>query len=259
MVLEQIDRSAAPAAGASEKTLRVLQAALEHPRFTDIVAEAGLAKATVHRILATLVEQEFIAGDADHGYRAGPSLLALAGRALASVDISSIADPIVTELVERVDCTVHVGVLTESEMVYVIRKDASKPYRMRSRVGLGIPLHSSGMGKAVLATWAPERVDALVAREGLPARTADTITTAEGLHEELARVAARGYAMDLGENEVGTVCVSAAIRDHTGEARYGLSISSIALEHPGTTIESLAPAAVEAAEAISRMLGAPGA
>lgn len=259
MVLEQIDRSAAPAAGASEKTLRVLSAALEHPRFTDIVAEAGLAKATVHRILATLVEQEFIAGDADHGYRAGPSLLALAGRALASVDISSIADPIVADLVARVDCTVHVGVLTDAEMVYVIRKDASKPYRMRSRVGLGIPLHCSGMGKAVLASWSPEQVDALVEREGLPARTADTITTAEALREELARVAARGYAMDLGENEVGTVCVSAAIRDHTGEARYGLSISSIALEHPGTTIEAFAPDAVEAADAISRLLGAPGA
>ncbi|GAA2175529.1 IclR family transcriptional regulator [Agrococcus versicolor] len=259
VVLEQIDRSAAPAAGASEKTLRVLTAALEHPRFTDIVAEAGLAKATVHRILATLVEQDFVAGDADAGYRAGPSLLALAGRALASVDISSIAGPIVADLVARVDCTVHVGVATDAEMVYVIREDASKPYRMRSRVGLGIPMHCSGMGKAVIATWSPDRVDRLVAREGLPARTALTLTTPEALHEELARVAARGYAMDLGENEVGTVCVSAAIRDHTGEARYGLSISSIALEHPGTSIEELAPAAVAAAEQISRLLGAPAA
>ena len=258
MVLEQIDRSPAPAAGASEKTLRVLSAALEHPRFTDIVAESGLAKATVHRILATLVEQDFVAGDADHGYRAGPSLLTLAGRALASVDISSIAEPIVDALVARVDCTVHVGVLTEAEMVYVIRKDASKPYRMRSRVGLGIPMHCSGMGKAVLSSWSPERVDQLVAREGLPARTDQTITTPEALHEELARVAARGYAMDLGENEVGTVCVSAPIRDHTGAVTYGLSISSIALEHPGTTIESLAPDAVAAADEISRLLGAPG-
>lgn len=256
-MLEQIDRSPAPTAGASEKTLRVLSAALANPRFTDIVAEAGLAKATVHRILATLVDQEFIAGDADAGYRAGANLLALAGRALASVDISQIAQPVVDRLVAEVGCTVHVGVAADTEMVYVIRADASKPYRMRSRVGLGIPMHSSGMGKAVMAGWPPERVEDLVARVGLPARTEQTITTLEALAAELDAVRGRGYSLDLGENEVGTVCVSAAIHDHTGAVAYGISISSIALEHPGRTIEELAPFAIRAADEISRELGSP--
>ncbi len=248
-----------PPAGASEKTLLVLAAALAHPRFTDIVAEAGLAKATVHRILGTLVAQHYLGGNSEQGYRAGPNLLALAGRALASVDISQVAGPIVDELAASVDCTIHVGVATESEMVYLIRRDSAKPYRMRSRVGLGVPLHSSGMGKVVLADWAPERVDALAARVGLPRRTDLTITDLGLLHEELARVRERGYSTDLGENETGTVCVSAPIRDHTGAVTHGLSVSSIELEYPGLSIEALAPAAIAAADRISRELGAPGA
>ncbi|PPF43646.1 IclR family transcriptional regulator [Pseudoclavibacter sp. AY1F1] len=255
--MDDLDRSPAPSAGASEKTLLVLAAALAHPRFTDIVAEAGLAKATVHRILGTLVAQEYLGGGAEQGYRAGPNLLALAGRALSSVDISQVASPIVEELAAKVDCTIHVGVATDSEMVYVIRRDAAKPYRMRSRVGLGVPMHSSGMGKAVLADWAPDRVDALAARVGLPRRTDLTITDLDALHEELDRVRERGYSTDLGENEVGTVCVSAPIRDHTGAVTYGLSVSSIELEYPGRTIEELAPIAIAAAERISRELGAP--
>lgn len=64
--------------------------------------------------------------------------------------------------------------------------------------------------------------------------------------------------MDLGENEVGTVCVSAPIRDHTGKVAHGLSISSIALEYPDDTIGQFSEQAKAAAKAISDLLGAPG-
>lgn len=253
----KVDRSPAPGAGASEKTLRVLDAALREPRFTDIVETAGLAKATVHRLLQILVEQEYIAGDAEDGYRAGPNLLSLAGRAFASVDISQIAGPVIDRLVAEVDCTIHVGVASDHEMVYVIRKDASKPYRMRSRVGLGIPMHSTGMGKVVLAYWSDEKLADLIDTVGLPVRTENTITDPDELKAELANIRARGYGFDFSENEPGTVCVSAPIRDHTGAVTHGLSVSSIALEHPGTTIEQFAPQAIAAANEISRLLGAP--
>lgn len=250
-----LDTRPAPSAGASEKTLRVLEAAILYDRFTDIVEETGLAKATVHRILATLVEQKFITGDSDRGYHPGSRFLGIAGRAISRLDISFIAEPIVEELVREVDCTIHVGVVNGFEMVYVIRKDSSKPYRMASRVGLSMPMHCSGMGKAVLAHWPREQVDRLIAEVGLPARTDRTITDAERLHAELAEVRRRGYALDLGENEPGTVCVSAPIRDHLGHVTYGLSISSIALEHPDSSIEQFAPQAIRAADAISRALG----
>lgn len=247
----------APAGGASQKTLGVLEAALLNDRFTDIVADTGLPKSTVHRILATLVTEGFIAGDTEHGFRAGRRFMTLAGRAISELDMSEIAQPVVDRLVTEVDCTVHVGVASGDAMVYIIRTDSSKPYRMRSRVGLAIPMHSTGMGKAVLASRPASDVEALAARTGLPARTDQTITDLGRLQEELATIRERGYALDLGENEVGTVCVSAPIRDHTGRVTSGVSVSSIALEHPGRTIEELAPFAVAAGDEISRLLGAP--
>ncbi len=250
-----LDTSPAPSMGASEKTLRVLEAAVLHNRFTDIVEETRLAKATVHRILATLVEQEFITGDSDRGFHPGPRLLGIAGRAISRLDITSLAEPIVDALVREVDCTIHVGVVNGFEMVYVIRRDSTKPYRMASRVGLSMPMHCSGMGKVVLASWSAEHVDRFIAEAGLPARTDRTITDPQQLHAELARIRQRGYALDLGENERGTVCVSAPIHDHLGRVTYGLSISSIALEHPGSSIEQFAPQAIAAAQAISRALG----
>lgn len=245
-----------PVPSASQKTLGVLEAALLHERFTDIVDASGLPKSTVHRILASLVDEGFIAGDAERGYRAGARFMTLAGRTLSALDISQLAQPVVDALVAAVDCTVHVGALTGDEMVYIIRTDSSKPYRMRSRVGLAISLHSTGMGKATLADWDADRVVDYAERTGLPARTEATITDITALAAALQEIRADGYALDLGENEVGTVCVSAPIFDHTGRVTHGLSISSLALAHPERSIEELAPAAIAAADEISRLLGA---
>lgn len=240
---------------ASHKLLQVLEAALLQERFTDIVDHTGLAKSTVHRLVATLVEEGFLSGDAEHGYRAGPRFMSLAGRVLTETDITQVAQPVVDRLVAEVDCTVHVGVRAGDEMVYVIRTDSSKPYRMRSRIGLAIPMHSTGMGKAVMATWTDEEVADYAERTGLPSRTATTVRDVDSLRRVLDVVRARGFALDLGENEDGTVCVAAAIHDSTGRATHGLSISSIALEHPGLSIEALAPQAAAAAADISRLLG----
>lgn len=250
------DQRPAQPPSASKRTLDVLEAAVMNERFTDIVDEAGLPKSTVHRLLGLLVEAEFITGDAELGYRAGRRFMTLAGRALSDLDIAALAQPIVDELVADVDCTVHVGAVTGDDMVYIIRTDSSKPYRMRSRVGLSIPMHSTGMGKAVLAHRSADDVRGYAERTGLPRRTDTTLTEIDPLLEELAGVRARGYALDLGENEVGTVCVSAPIFNHRGEPAYGISISSIAVEHPDTSIERFAPQAVAAATEISQLLGA---
>jgi len=240
---------------ASEKTLLVLEAALTHRRFTAVVVATGLAKATTHRILTTLVDRQFVALAVDGSYLPGPKILSLAGRALQSIDISAIAQPFVDDLLEQVHCTVHVGVVNGDEIVYLIRADSDKPYQMPSRVGHAIPMHSSGIGKTVLSGYTDEGLERFVARAGLPYRTERTITTLEGLRAEIAEVRRLGYALDREENVPGVGCVAAPIRDHTGTIKYGLSISTLTLEHTAAQIEAMAGLAIETADRISAALG----
>lgn len=240
---------------ASEKTLLVLEAALTNSRFMDVVEATGLAKATAHRILTTLIDSQFVAVDLDGNYLPGPKILSLAGRALARIDISAIVQPYVDALVERVHCTVHVGVVNGDEIVYLVRTDSDKPYQMPSRVGNAIPMHSSGIGKTILAEYSDDAIARFVARAGLFKRTENTITTLDGLQQELASVRAKGYALDREENVPGVGCVAAPIRDHTGTAKYGLSISTITVEHTPAQIEAMASEAVETANKISAALG----
>jgi DNA-binding IclR family transcriptional regulator len=249
-------RAGAPTiAGASEKTLLVLEAALTHSRFTEVVEATGLAKATTHRILSTLVQRQFVTVDPGGHYLPGPKILSLAGRALQRIDISAIARQFVDELVARSHCTVHLGVANGDEIIYLIRADSDRPYVMPSRVGLSIPMHSTGIGKVVLGSWAEDELERFVARTGLPARTQHTITSLEGLRTEIADVRRLGYALDREENVNGLGCVAAPIRDHTGTVKYGISISTLLIEHTPEQIEAMSGMAVETADKISTALG----
>lgn len=246
------------APGASEKTLLVLEAAMAHGRFTDVVEATGLAKATTHRILATLIDRQFVVLAADGTYLPGPKILSLAGQAMARIDITAIVQPFVDELVERTHCTVHVGVKNGDEIVYLIRADSDKPYLMPSRVGLAIPLHTSGIGKVVLSGFTDQGLERFVERVGLPRRTANTLTTLEELQAEVAEIRRLGYALDREENVPGVACVAAPIYDTTHTVSYGISISTLTLEHSIDQIEAMAPLAIEAARRISAALGHTG-
>jgi len=237
---------ATASASASEKTLLVLEAALTHSRFTEVVAATGLAKATTHRILSTLVERQFVALAADGSYLPGPKILALAGRALARIDISAIARPFVDDLVAASRCTVHLDAVNGDEIVYLIRADSDRPYVMPSRVGLSVPMHCTGVGKVALADRSDDDLARFVARAGLAPRTEHTITTLPELMEELAAVRADGYAVDREEFDEDFCCVAAPVLGDRGALRgiIGLSASTRAFdaEH-----EELAAAAREVA------------
>ncbi|MDQ0823130.1 DNA-binding IclR family transcriptional regulator [Arthrobacter sp. V4I6] len=255
MAGHNIDRVPPASPSTSEKTLIVLAAALEHARFSEVVSATGFPKATVHRIISTLVERQFVTVDPHGNFLPGPSILAMAGKALERIDISSIAQPFVDALVEAIHCTVHMGAISGDSVVYIMRRDSDKPYTMPSRVGHSVPLHTTGIGKAILATYDDEKVDQIMRRAGMPRLTDATIISLDEFKMELQDVRRRGIARDREENVPGIACIAAPVHDHTGVVRYGLSISTLTIEHSEEQIEAMADDLLTAAAAISNALG----
>jgi len=247
---------AAPSPGnAVEKVLAVLEGLADHRRLSDLARSTGLPKSTVHRILQTMVERDFAAFDEANGYGPGPRMLGLAGRTLAEIDASLGAEPVLRRLQERHSATVHMAVLTADEAVYVRKLEGNKPYRMVSRVGMAIPLHCTGIGKALLAGMPDEDVAVLVQRTGLPGRTPQTLTTLEALLADLAAIRDRGWACDMEENEVGIVCVGAAVRDHSGRTSAAISVSQLRSDPTAVDVDVLGPQVAAAAAEVSAGFG----
>ena len=177
---------------ATDKVLAVLQALGEHERLADIAAATGLARSTVHRILQSLVEHRFAIGTGDGRYIGGPVVLTLAGRLMGRFDPAEHADGALRRLRDDTGYTVHLGLLAGDDVVYGAKMEGAKPYRMPSRVGMSVRLHSTGIGKAILAALPEATVRAIVQRTGLEPRTPNTIS------DEAATGAASGAGARAG-------------------------------------------------------------
>jgi len=240
----------------SAKTLAVLQAALDHSRFTDIACAAGLARSTVHRILHGLADGGYLVIDGSGAYHPGPSALHLAASVVARTDVLAIARPVITSLVAAVGATAHLAMRSGDEAVYLWRADSAKPYHLRSRVGARRDLYSTAIGKVMLAGSTDEEVSSYARRNQLVSYTRRTITDPQRLVDEIRRVRSAGWAIDDEENEVGVVCLAAPVAGLTG-VNHAISVSVLALDMPVRDLVSHADQVRSAADAISAKLGAP--
>jgi DNA-binding IclR family transcriptional regulator len=122
-------------------------------------------------------------------------------------------------------------------------------------VGGRAPLHSSAVGKALLAPRPVEEVNRIVAIKGLTRFTDRTIISTEELHEHLAGVRKQGWAMDDEETHLGVRCLASAISDHRGEVVASVGISGPIQRITHDRISFLGQLVKEAATKISRRLG----
>lgn len=242
---------------AIDKALWVLEALAEHESVTKIAAETGLPKSTTHRILQSLAEHGFARPDGGGGYLPGPKILTLAGRMLNRFDPVRQASPVLQRLHDQTGYTVHLAVLNGDEAVYAAKLEGRKPYQMPSRVGMSLWLHTSAIGKAMLAAMPDDVVKGISGRTGLTRRTPATITTQAQLLRHLAVIRQHGFAIDDEENEAGIRCVGAAVFDHTGHVVAGVSISTLTHELSVADAEELGPLVLGTAREVSQTLGAP--
>jgi IclR family acetate operon transcriptional repressor len=237
------------------KVAAVVAALTEDRTTSGIARRTGLPTSTVHRILQDLVEVGWAREDGERGYLLGARLIAVAGRATEQASLVRVAHGTLQRLSDGTGHAVHLAVRSGDEAVYVDKLEGSRAYRMRSRVGLALPLHCTAIGKALLAALPEQEVRALLDRAGMPARTERTITTPEAMLAHLQVVRERGYSLDDEENEPTTRCIGAVVRDHSGAPIGGVSLSMLAFELEPERVRPLATLVVHAADTITRDLG----
>ncbi len=185
-----------------------------------------LDKATVTRLLRTLVAAGYVTqDDATRRYRLTGRILWLAHRASVRLDLRSVARPHLTALRDELGETVHLGVMDDLRVVYVDKLEADNSIQLVSAIGQTMPLHSTSLGKAMLAALPDDEREAVYARMDLAPRTDWTIRDLATFREEIQRTQLRGYSTDDRENEPFGACVGAAIVGPGGRPFGAISVS----------------------------------
>jgi DNA-binding IclR family transcriptional regulator len=192
---------------------------------TELAAAVGISKGTAHRLLCSLADHRLVQQDPlTKRYRLGLGLFELGNQVLAHLQPVEVAKPFLERLVEETGETANMAVMDGGMALYVAKVECSFSIRIGSMVGLRQPCHCTGLGKVLLA-YHTNGAGPPVGEQSLYRKTERTIVDVNRLHQELALVAERGYAIDDQEFEDGLRCIAAPVRDHTGAVSAAVSVS----------------------------------
>lgn len=231
----------------------------EHPLIgiTELATKLQLNKSTVHRYVDTLRTLGYLEQDvATKKFRLGIRVVEFGVALLGGMELRQIALPCLEDLATQLGLTVNMSVLDGIEIVYIERVRMTTIINLELHVGSRLPAYCTSMGKVLLAFLPPADLAKRIKQMDLARRGPNTITGAEELIKELARVRERGFAVNNEELAHGLRSVAAPVRSRKGEVVAAINIAvHTALTSTSDMQTVLAPKLVATATEISHRLG----
>ncbi|MBM7650626.1 IclR family transcriptional regulator [Neobacillus cucumis] len=216
----------------------------------------NLSKSTVHGIIKTLEHRGYLQQNPDDlKYRLGIRLLELGNYVGKHLDIGRIARPIIRELVDDLNETVHLVTLQRNELIYIEKVEGPSALTIYSHIGKRAPFHCTGVGKAILSQLSEEETDRILSSANLEAFTEFTTTNIEDIKKLLPTIREQGYAVDDEEIELGLKCIAAPIFNHQGNVIASISCAAPKVRLDEKRLPKVINGIKKAAAEISKGLG----
>ncbi|WP_042470797.1 IclR family transcriptional regulator [Bacillus ndiopicus] len=212
-----------------ERAFIILEHLSKYPdgmQITKLATETKLSKSTVHRLLSTLIELQYVHQNVEtERYHISYKTLYLTRNILNNSSLISIARPLLEKLAHEVNETVHLCTEENGEIVYIDKIESNQTIRMYSRIGSRAPMYCTGTGKVLLSGKDDTQLHKTIDKIQFIQRTENTILTSSDLVNEINKIRKNGYALDNIENEEGIRCIAAPIYDFSGKIIASFSIS----------------------------------
>jgi len=252
-------RAAGPGVLVLHKTLDILEAIKNSQTglaLADLTETVRIPKPTAYRIAATLEARGYLDRGSTGAYRIGKKLFDLEQSRSLDKQLIQTAQPVMERLVEACKETVNLGILDGGEVVVISAVESPLSIRMSSTIGKRRYLHSTALGKVLMAGLPDKEVQRLIRIKGLPKLTPRTLTSQSAVLAEIRRVRGQGYALDDEENEVDGRCVGAPISGPGTGVVAALSISAPLFRMDRARARKLSKKLTKACRIISRELSA---
>lgn len=209
-----------------ERAVDVLELLQEHDgaRVTEVAEALELAPSTVHSHLKTLEKRELVTKEGDE-YTLGLKFLRIGKYTQQRTEAYELADDYTRKLVEETGFRAIFMVEEHGDGVFLHQYNGEHPSWTHTSAGQRAHLHSLAAGKAILAHYPDEQVEEILAEQGLPRRTENTITSFEEYFEELEKVRENGVAFNDCENHQGIRAIGVPALGPSGQVIGSFSIS----------------------------------
>jgi IclR family acetate operon transcriptional repressor len=236
---------------------RITESGDEGATLTDLAQQVGLPPSTAHRLLTTLEQERYVKfHNEGRLWSVGVQAFVVGCAFTKTRSLANIARPHMRHLMEDAGETVNLAVEDEGQAVYLSQVECRQIMRVFARPGTRVPLHCSGVGKAILSAVSERKLSKTLHNHGMPRLTVKTITTPAALRADLERVRASGYAVDDEEHAIGLRCIAAPIFDETGDVVAAVSTSGPMARINDERMAQLGALVLETARAISADMGA---
>jgi DNA-binding IclR family transcriptional regulator len=190
---------------------------------SHLAGDLGLAKSTLHRVCAVLVDRSWLVRDRDGRYDLGIRAIGLGARS-SQLPIIIAFRGVAAGLLTKHNETVCLAVVDGSESVFIALEETSHPVRLVTHVGSRTPAFASASGRVVNCDRAPAGIAAEFGGKPLITPTGRRLRGVSELGEILEQVRRNGYAENDGETAVGLHAISVPVRNGAGAVLAAMTL-----------------------------------
>src|SRR5438105_10658174 len=225
-------------------------------RLSDLAVRTGLSTSTAHRLLTTLAGRRVVQFGRDGSkWHVGAQSFVVGSTFVRRRNFATQAMPYLRKLRDQTRETANLAVVDDESIVVLTRMESREIMRSLTKVGGRVAMVASGVGKAVLATYSDEDVNAIIRRQGMPRLTEKSIVRPSDLFRELEAVRRQGYAVDDEEARMGLRCVAAVVYSDCSEPLAAISVSGMTSRVTAARLPALGQTVREVAAELTLALG----
>jgi DNA-binding IclR family transcriptional regulator len=178
---------------------------------TEICKAVGIHKSKGYSILNTLQHFEFVYRSPDKAYQLAPGLLFLSAKVLSNMDYREAVTPALHRLSRQMNSTAFLGIISDGHLMVAAKDEGSQNIGVTIRLGHRFPLAWGAHGKAIMAFLSKgERTDLMAGLKPYFHGSPSDFQPSR-IELELAQCRKAGFAVDLGEMQIGVHAVAAPV------------------------------------------------
>lgn len=192
----------------------------------EMARELDLNPTTVMRLVTTLQNAGYLEKDlSTQRYMLGPMLAKMGNLYAHHNPLPSIAQRVFEHYTDRFDYNFYLGVLKRFELVYLAVLDGRGPIQVVVEPGGSTSLHSTALGKVLLAAQDDDYIQEFLDANHLTAHTSRSIVNPEELWSQIRTIRKEGHGLNAGEQFDDVGAVGAPVYNHLGKVIAGISLA----------------------------------